>query len=186
MKNKFPNLRIFIALAVITGGIYPLIMTMFGAIFFPHEAQGSLIKGENGKVIGSELIAQQTTAPRYFHPRPSAGDYATMPSGASNYGWTSAELKKVVEERRQNQLKMNNLPEGTPVPSDLLFASGSGLDPHIAVESAEFQIPRIVSVRNLPEDKVRELVKKNTIPGGILGETRVKVLPLNLDLDALK
>lgn len=186
MKNKFPNLRLFIALAVITGVAYPLFMTLVALVFFPHEAHGSHIKDKDGRVIGSELIAQPTSSPRYFWPRPSAGNYSTMPSGASNYGLTSAELKKVVEERRLALLKSHNLPDGTPIPSDMLFASGSGLDPHISPEAAEFQLARVADSRSLPQDKVKELVKKNTIPGGILGETRVKVLSLNVDLDNLK
>ena len=100
MKWTFPNLRLFLALAVITGGIYPAAVTLVSLAVFPHQAHGSLIRNEQGEVIASELIAQPFTSAKYFWPRPSAGDYATMPSGASNLSWTSAELVKTVAERK--------------------------------------------------------------------------------------
>lgn len=128
MKWTFPNLRLFLALAVITGGIYPAAVTLVSLAVFPHQAHGSLIRNEQGEVIASELIAQPFTSAKYFWPRPSAGDYATMPSGASNLSWTSAELVKTVAERKAALLKAHGLPQGTPVPADLLFASGSGLE----------------------------------------------------------
>ena len=105
MKWTFPNLRLFLALAVVTGGIYPLAVTLVSLILFPHQAHGSLIRNERGEVIASELIAQPFTSARYFWPRPSAGDYATMPSGASNLSWTSGELVRTVAERKAALLK---------------------------------------------------------------------------------
>ena len=137
MKWTFPNLRLFLALAVVTGGIYPLAVTLVSLILFPHQAHGSLIRNERGEVIASELIAQPFTSARYFWPRPSAGDYATMPSGASNLSWTSGELVRTVAERKAALLKAHNLPQETPVPADLLFASGSGLESCISPEAAE-------------------------------------------------
>ena len=145
MKWTFPNLRLFLALAVVTGGIYPLAVTLVSLILFPHQAHGSLIRNERGEVIASELIAQPFTSARYFWPRPSAGDYATMPSGASNLSWTSGELVRTVAERKAALLKAHNLPQETPVPADLLFASGSGLESCISPEAAEFQAARVAA-----------------------------------------
>lgn len=185
MKLKFPNLRLFLVLAAVTGIAYPLAITGIGLVFFPHEARGSMIKAADGQPVGSELIVQPATAPGYFWPRPSAGDYATLPSGASNLGWSSGDLKKTVEERRRSLLKAHHLPDGTPVPSDLLFASGSGLDPHISPAAAEFQVKRVAEARRLTVDQVKELVKRNTTSGGLLGDNGVNVLTLNLALDQL-
>lgn len=186
MKVKFHNLRLFLALAVITGVVYPLFITGVGLTCFPHESRGSMIYAEDGRPVGSELIAQPTTSPEHFWPRPSAGDYSTLPSGASNLAWSSSDLKKTVDERRKMILAAHNLPEGTPVPSDLLFASGSGLDPHISPAAAMFQLDRVASARKLPREEVQKLIRKNTIHGGIWGEDRVKVLTLNLDLDRIR
>ena len=147
MKWTFPNLRLFLALAVVTGGIYPLAVTLVSLILFPHQAHGSLIRNERGEVIASELIAQPFTSARYFWPRPSAGDYATMPSGASNLSWTSGELVRTVAERKAALLKAHNLPQETPVPADLLFASGSGLESCISPEAAEFQAARVAAAQ---------------------------------------
>ena len=194
MKWTFPNLRLFLALAVVTGGIYPLAVTLVSLILFPHQAHGSLIRNERGEVIASELIAQPFTSARYFWPRPSAGDYATMPSGASNLSWTSGELVRTVAERKAALLKAHNLPQETPVPADLLFASGSGLESgathgacigHISPEAAEFQAARVAAARKLPLEKVRRLVAEHLIPGGILGENVINVMTLNAALDTL-
>jgi len=185
MKWTFPNLRLFLALAVVTGGIYPLAVTLVSLILFPHQAHGSLIRNERGEVIASELIAQPFTSARYFWPRPSAGDYATMPSGASNLSWTSGELVRTVAERKAALLKAHNLPQETPVPADLLFASGSGLESCISQEAAEFQAARVAAARKLPLEKVRRLVAEHLIPGGILGENVINVMTLNAALDTL-
>ena len=185
MKWTFPNLRLFLALAVVTGGIYPLAVTLVSLILFPHPAHGSLIRNERGEVIASELIAQPFTSARYFWPRPSAGDYATMPSGASNLSWTSGELVRTVAERKAALLKAHNLPQETPVPADLLFASGSGLESCISPEAAEFQAARVAAARKLPLEKVRRLVAEHLIPGGILGENVINVMTLNAALDTL-
>ena len=117
MKWTFPNLRLFLSLAVITGGIYPLAVTLVSLIFFPHQAHGSLIRNERGEIIASELVAQPFISAKYFWPRPSAGEYATMPSGASNLSWTSGKLVRTVAERKAALLKAHNLPQETPVPA---------------------------------------------------------------------
>ena len=109
MKWTFPNLRLFLSLAVITGGIYPLVVTLVSLIFFPHQAHGSLIRNERGEIIASELVAQPFISAKYFWPRPSAGEYATMPSGASNLSWTSGKLVRTVAERRAALLKAHSL-----------------------------------------------------------------------------
>lgn len=183
MKWTFPNLRLFLALAVITGGIYPVTVTLVSLALFPHQAHGSLIRNEKGEVIASELIAQPFTSAKYFWPRPSAGDYATMPSGASNLSWTSGELVRTVAERRAALLKAHRLPQETPVPADLLFASGSGLESFISPEAAEFQIARVAAARGLSPEKVRGLVAEHFVRGGIFGENVVNVMTLNAALD---
>ncbi len=186
MKLKFHNLRLFLILAVVTGLVYPLIITGLGLVLFPNEARGSMLRDGKGQLVGSELVAQAATDEAHFWPRPSAGDYATLPSGASNLSWSSTELKKLVDERRDFLLKAHHLPAGTSVPSDLLFASGSGLDPHITPAAAEFQAVRVANARQLPIAKVRELIQQNTTSGGVLGDDGVNVLKLNLALDELQ
>ncbi|WP_418684825.1 potassium-transporting ATPase subunit KdpC [Akkermansia sp.] len=185
MKWTFPNLRLFLSLAIITGGIYPLAVTLISLIFFPHQAHGSLIRNERGEIIASELIAQPFTSAKYFWPRPSAGGYATMPSAASNLSWTSGKLVRVVAERKTALLKAHNLPETTPVPEDMLFASGSGLEPFISPEAAEFQLNRVAAARGVPPEKIRELVAEHFVRGGILGENVINVMTLNAALDTL-
>lgn len=185
MKWTFPNLRLFLALAVVTGGLYPLAVTLVSLVLFPHQAHGSLIRNERGEIIASELIAQPFTSAGYFWPRPSAGDYATMPSGASNLSWTSGELVRTVAERKAALLKAHNLPEETPVPADMLFASGSGLESFISPAAAEFQVNRVAAARGAAPEKIRELVAEHFIPGGILGENVINVMTLNAALDTL-
>lgn len=185
MKWTFPNLRLFLSLAIITGGIYPLAVTLISLIFFPHQAHGSLIRNERGEIIASELIAQPFTSAKYFWPRPSAGGYATMPSAASNLSWTSGKLVRVVAERKTALLKAHNLPETTPVPEDMLFASGSGLEPFISPEAVEFQLNRVAAARGVPPEKIRELVAEHFVRGGILGENVINVMTLNAALDTL-
>lgn len=185
MKWTFSNLRLFLSLAIITGGIYPLAVTLISLIFFPHQAHGSLIRNERGEIIASELIAQPFTSAKYFWPRPSAGGYATMPSAASNLSWTSGKLVRVVAERKTALLKAHNLPETTPVPEDMLFASGSGLEPFISPEAAEFQLNRVAAARGVPPEKIRELVAEHFVRGGILGENVINVMTLNAALDTL-
>ncbi len=174
---------IFWTIAV--GGIYPLVMYGVGAAFFPHRAHGSLVP-RDGKIVGSSLIGQSFSSDRYFHPRPSAVSYDPTSSGASNYGWTSADLKKAYEQYLSDWKKANG--DTTP-PMDMVSASASGLDPDISPQSAELQVPRVAAARGLPKDQEPDLLAlvRRFEEGpqlGFLGEPRVNVLELNLALDA--
>jgi potassium-transporting ATPase KdpC subunit len=179
MKTTIQSLRIYIVLTLLTGIIYPLVITGIVQLLFPKQANGSRII-ENGKLIGSELLVQKFESPRYFWPRPSAADYATVASGASNKGPTSADLKKAVDERRTKF--------GNDATVDLLTASGSGLDPHISPEAARLQISRIAAARNISLQTISVLVDQTIEPPqfGFLGEPRVNVLRLNRALDELR
>ena len=179
MKTILQALRLLILLTLLTGVAYPVVVTAVARLAFPHQASGSVIS-RDGKPVGSALLAQKFESPRYFWPRPSAGDYATVPSGASNLGPTSEALKKSIAERR--------VKFGADAPVEMLTASGSGLDPHISPEAAIQQINRVAKVRNLNPERVGALVKAAIEPPqwGIFGEPRVNVLALNLQLDALK
>src|SRR4051794_22759480 len=196
LREIRPAIVILIALALITGLAYPLAMTAIAGMIFPRQAQGSLIE-KNGKVIGSALIGQEFRDDKYFHGRPSAtlapdpadstktvsAPYNAANSGGSNLGPTSKALDDRVKEDVE-KLKAEN--PSTVVPVDLVTTSASGLDPEISPEGALFQVPRVAKARNIPEDRVRQLVADN-IKGrlaGILGERRVNVLALNLALDA--
>ncbi len=179
MKTTFQSIRIYIVITLLTGIVYPLAMTGVAQILFPKQANGSRIV-ENGKLIGSELLVQKFESPRYFWPRPSAADYATVASGASNKGPTSADLKKAIDERRAKF--------GNDAPVDLLTASGSGLDPHISPEAARLQVARIAAARNMSIQKISALVDQTIEQPqfGVLGEPRVNVLGLNRLLDQLQ
>lgn len=176
MKNFWISLRLFLVLSILTGIAYPLLITGVAEAFFPYQAHGSLLK-EKDRIVGSELLAQKFIQPRYFWPRPSATDYATVASGASNASPTSESLKKMVHERAQLGFQR-----------EMLFTSGSGLDPHISPESAYAQLQRIVTERKLSPEQtelVEKLIQEYTEErqGGVLGERRVNVLKLNLALD---
>lgn len=189
MKTFFQSLRMFAALTLLTGTLYPLIVTLAAKAMFPRQASGSLIS-VNGRIVGSELLAQGFTNSVYFWPRPSAADYTTVPSGASNEGPTAGDLKSNVTGRAVAFREANGLNPDEPVPSDMLFASGSGLDPHISPEAARLQIERVAQARKFSAEQKRRLValvKKSIEPPqlGFLGEPRVNVLKLNLALDRL-
>ena len=175
--------------AVIVCGIYPLVVDGLGQLAFHHQANGSLMYDKSGNVIGSELIGQNFTGEKYFHPRPSAAGngYDPTASGGSNLGPTSGTLYTNIMNNIAAYRSDNNLPTNAPVPADAVTASGSGLDPHISVANAEIQIPRVAKQRDLSEDKVRELVKENTSGRdlGLFGEPRVNVMTLNFALDKL-
>jgi potassium-transporting ATPase KdpC subunit len=179
MKTTIQSLRIYIVLTLLTGIICPLAMTGIAQILFPEQANGSRIV-KNEKLIGSDLIAQKFESPKYFWPRPSAADYATVASGASNKGPTSADLKKAIDERREKF--------GNDAPVDLLTASGSGLGPHISPEAARSQISRVAAARNISIEKASEIVDQTIESSqfGFLGEPRVNVLRLNRALDELR
>lgn len=168
--NQFKNaFLMFIFMTILTGIIYPLVVTGISQLFIPWQANGSLIQ-KSEQIIGSSLIAQNTTNDRYFWPRPSAIDYDPMkPSGGSNLGPTSKKLKDQIEERKKKV--------GNKAPAELLYASGSGLDPHISIKAAYYQIPRIAKVRSLDKKQLKTLV--DSLKEGFY----VNVLLLNQELD---
>ena len=190
IKSILNELRIsFIAtvcLAVLLCGIYPALVWLVAQGIFPAQANGSLVSVK-GQVIGSSLLAQRFAGPTYFHPRPSAaGDgYDAANSGGSNLGPTSQKLIETVKERIGAYRAMNNLEPQIPIPADAVTASGSGLDPHISLQNALFQAPRVAKSRHLNEEIVKRKVAAHAEGRdlGIFGEPRVNVLLLNLDLD---
>jgi potassium-transporting ATPase KdpC subunit len=175
---------------LVTGVVYPVAITALAQVAFKHQADGSLVE-RDGKLVGSELLAQQFQGPTYFWPRPSADSYGTGPSGlnassGSNLGPTSAQLQTNVRGNAKALRDAHKLTVDAPVPADLVYASASGLDPHISPEAARFQVARVAAARGIGEDKVRALVESFIEPPqwGFLGEARVNVLLLNLALDA--
>jgi K+-transporting ATPase ATPase C chain len=185
MKEWMPALRLVIVMTVLTGLAYPALTTGLAQLFFPRQANGSLVR-RNGRVIGSSLIGQRFTRPEYFHPRPSAAGngYDPTASGGSNLGPTSKALidqvtKSVAEYKAENGFK-------GPVPADAVTSSASGLDPDISPANAGAQVARVAAARGVPPAEVRALVEQTTQGRGlgVLGEPRVNVLRLNLALDA--
>jgi len=195
LREVRPAIILVVALTLITGLVYPLFMTGIAEVIFPRQAQGSLIE-KDGKVVGSALIGQVFASDRYFHGRPSATNapdpkdptktvdapYNAVNSMGSNYGPTS---KALVDRIKADLEKLKAENPSTPVPQDLVTTSGSGLDPDISPEAALFQVPRVAKARNMPEDRLRQLVQEQTNARllGLLGEPRVNVLLLNLALD---
>jgi K+-transporting ATPase ATPase C chain len=173
---------LFITLSLLTGGAYPLLVTLIAQVAFPHEAEGSLMT-EGGKVIGSSLLAQSFTKAGYFWPRPSAAGYNADASSGSNLGPTNPAHLDAVAARA----KEIGASESSPVPIDLVTSSGSGLDPHITPAAAYYQAARVAQSRRIAEEKVLELIRQNTEERtlGLLGERRVNVLLLNRSLDAI-
>src|SRR2546427_9941934 len=194
LKEIRPAIIVLVLLTLITGLAYPLVMTAIAGAIFPRQAQGSLIE-KDGKVVGSALIGQEFKDDKYFHGRPSAtsapdladasktvsAPYNAANSGGSNLGPTSKALNDRVKED-VDKLKAEN--PSVPVPIDLVTTSASGLDPDVSPEGALFQVPRVAKARNMPEDRVRQLVTEKTQGrlAGLLGEPRVSVLALNLAL----
>jgi K+-transporting ATPase ATPase C chain len=175
----------FLVLTVLTGVVYPLLVTALSQVFFRYRANGSLIRVQD-RVVGSELLGQGFTDPKYFQSRPSAVDYNAAGSGASNWGPTSRQLIEAVKGRVEQVRRDNGLPENAPVPADLVTASGSGLDPHISLESALLQVPRIAIQRNLAPERLAHWVKFSSKPNWLgTGLDRVNVLKLNVALDTL-
>lgn len=183
MKYLMPALRYKIFMTILLGLVYPFAMTGISQVLFSNNANGSLVS-RSGHIVGSALIAQNFERPEYFWPRPSAVGYNPLPSGGSNLGQAAAALKQAVEERRAKLKAAHPEQQGEP-PQDLLFASASGLDPHISLEAASYQLPRLAKARNLDTAQVQKLVAEVTENRqfGIFGEPTVNVLALNLALD---
>jgi K+-transporting ATPase ATPase C chain len=194
LKQILPAARMLMVLTVLTGLLYPLAMTLIAQVVFPEQANGSLLTVD-GVMVGSVLIGQATNNPRYFWSRPSAVAYmqgsspdALGASGATNYSGTSTVLAAEIAAREAAFREEHNLSTDVDVPVEMLFASGSGLDPHISPESARLQINRVAIARGLDRDTVANLVETH-IEGpqlGFLGQPRVNVLLLNLALDAVR
>jgi K+-transporting ATPase ATPase C chain len=187
MKTFKTAILLFLSLTVITGVIYPVIVTVIGRLAFPEQAAGSLIRTGDGIVLGSALIGQPFADPQYFWPRPSATTdfpYNSMASGGSNLGPTNPVLLKTVTNRVKSLHEAGMI---GPAPSDLVLSSGSGLDPHISLEAAVFQVTRVARARRLEEAQVRRLVEEHREDPqwGFLGMPRLNVLQLNLALDRL-
>ena len=197
LREIRPAIVVLVALTLITGLVYPLAMTGIAQVIFPRQAQGSMIE-RDGHVVGSALIGQNFTSDKYFHGRLSAttapdpndptktvaAPYNAANSGGSNLGPSN----KALIERVQGDLdKLKQENPSVPVPADLVTTSASGLDPEISPEAAEFQVPRIAKARNLPENRIHDLIAEQTEGRflGLLGEPRVNVLLLNLALDRL-
>jgi potassium-transporting ATPase KdpC subunit len=183
------SLKILVVMSLLLGIIYPIVMTGIAQVAFPSKANGSLIN-KDGKIIGSELIGQKFDSSIYFWSRPSSTAYNPIPSGASNYGPTSDTLKKQVTVRLKLFAESNSISDILTIPKEMIFASGSGLDPHISPEAALIQVGRIVNARHFNESQKAILVNKindlTEMPQYLfLGEKRINVLNLNLELDKI-
>lgn len=177
-------------MTMLTGIVYPVFVTGIAQVAFPEKADGSLLR-KDGKIMGSALIGQKFDSPVYFWSRPSATDYNPIPSGASNLGPTSTKLVNQVNERKETFIAGNALKDTTTIPQEMLFASGSGLDPHISVDAALLQVARIARARQLNTNQERaiyDLVKRSIEKRqyGLLGEERINVFLLNIGLDGIK
>jgi K+-transporting ATPase ATPase C chain len=183
------SLLFLVLITIFTGLIYPLVTTTISQVIFPNKSNGSMIIWDN-KIVGSELIGQNFTSDKYFKGRPSAINYNPMPSAATNLGPTSKTLADSIKVRRENFIKENRLPENTQIPKEILTSSASGVDPDISPEGAKLQIPRIIKARGWDDSyliKIEDLINRLTEKPqfGILGEMRINVLRLNLELDRL-
>jgi K+-transporting ATPase ATPase C chain len=170
---------------ILMGGAYNVVLWAIGQVVFTSQSEGSLIRRGDGTIVGSRLIAQKFTRPEYFHPRPSGVDYNAASTGGTNYGPSNPDHLTAVRERLDVVTKQEGATAGQ-VPSEMVTASGAGLDPHIPPSAADLQAPRVASARGIPAERVRELVRAHTEPPafGFLGRARVNVLELNVALDA--
>jgi len=185
MKNLITAILMTIVTTILLGLVYPLVVTALAQVIFPDKANGQLIRNAEGTIIGSRLIGQPFTSPGYFRSRPSAAGvngYDASGSGGSNLGPTN---QKLIDRVKADVEKLQRENPGKPVAIDLVTTSGSGLDPHISPAAAEFQVPRVARERGMSEDELRRIVAAHTEGRqfGFLGEPRVNVLELNLDLD---
>lgn len=184
-KQVRPALVAFVVMTILTGVVYPLVITLIAQTAFPRQAEGSLLRAGD-VVVGSELIGQQFSSPQYFWGRPSATGpfpYNAAASSGSNLGPTNPALLDAVKARVET-VRAADPEHRTSVPSELVNASSSGLDPHISPQAADYQIPRVAKARNIDPDVLRDLIRKHTEHRtfGILGEARVSVLKVNLEL----
>ncbi|MFH0760381.1 MAG: potassium-transporting ATPase subunit KdpC [Bacteroidota bacterium] len=190
MKTVIISLKFFLFFTILLGVFYPLLITGIAQSLFPSKANGSLIY-KHSRLIGSELIGQSFDSVIYFSSRPSAISYNPLPSGASNFGLTNTGLKNQVTARKEQFIAFNRLDTLSPLPSEMLFSSASGVDPHISPEAALLQVKRIASNRNLNEGQTRNLeqavgVFTDAPQFWVLGEKRVNVLLLNLYIDSIQ
>jgi K+-transporting ATPase ATPase C chain len=169
---------------ILIGGVYHLVLWGVGRVLFPRQAEGSVIRRADGTIVGSRLIAQRFTRPEYFQARPSAVDYNAASTGGSNYGPSNPDHLKAVQERIAAVTKLENVPPGD-IPSEMVTASGAGLDPHIPPAAAELQAKRVAQARGVPLERVQQMIQSHTEGPtlGFLGRARVNVLELNLALD---
>jgi K+-transporting ATPase ATPase C chain len=188
LKELWTSVVATVVLCVVVSGIYPVLIWGVGQVLFPHQANGSLVEN-NGQIVGSELLAQGFSGAKYFHPRPSdAGTgYDPTNSGGSNLGPTSQKLMDGIKANVAQYRQENSLAADALVPVDAVTASGSGLDPHISLQNAKIQVPRVAKERGLTDDAVQAEVTRATDNAllGIGGEPGVNVLKVNLALDAL-
>ncbi|MCE1199166.1 MAG: potassium-transporting ATPase subunit KdpC [Marinilabiliales bacterium] len=189
MKPILHSIRILLFFTLLTGVVYPLFITGLAQTFLPDPANGSLIR-RDGKVVGSEWLGQSFVDKRYFSSRPSSTGYNALPSGGSNFGLTNEKLRQGVDSLKQQWIVRNGIDPEAALPSEMLFSSGSGLDPHISPAAALMQINRIAVARNFDAAQklqLRSLVLSAVEPPQfhLLGESRVNVLKINLELDKL-
>lgn len=185
MSDFILSLRLFVLSIVVCSAAYPALMLGFASVAAPEARQGNLIRSEDGKIVGSRLIAQKFTRPEYFWPRPSACDYNASATAGSNLSPTNTKIT----DRAKEIIGQLKPAEGQLVPADLVTASGGGMDPHITLSAAVFQIPRVAAAHNLSADRLEELVREHTDSPTLAafgGEQIVNVLELNLALDDLK
>jgi len=190
VKTLFVTIKIFLFLTLLTGIIYPLMITLIAQMIFPDNANGSQLYS-NGKLVGSKWIAQSIDTSRYFHPRPSIINHNPLPSGGSNLSINNSRLIEMAKQRKHDFMTINQLAPGIEVPAEMIFASGSGLDPHISPEAAYLQLNRVSETRRFSQSQKQQLqllIKLSTEPRQlfILGEERVNVLLLNLAIDTIQ
>ncbi|HEY3425026.1 MAG TPA: potassium-transporting ATPase subunit KdpC [Negativicutes bacterium] len=189
LRQCLNGLLLLVVLTVLTGVVYPLAMTGVAQVVFPAQANGSLIE-RDGKIIGSALIGQNFSQPSYFHGRPSAAGqdgYDATSSSGTNLGPTSAKLMAAIKDKLGDVRQENNLADNVIIPADLVTSSGSGLDPDISLEGAYLQVERVATERGMTAEQVKSLIERHAKRPhlGFLGENRVNVLELNLELDKL-